>query len=59
MYEGDISIETSSVEAGSDVASMVDNEHLKCTATIYIYPYITSESAVSGTNFSSLLTLIL
>ena len=30
---------------------MVDNEHLKCTATLPLY--ITSESAVSRTNFSA------
>ena len=32
---------------------MVDNEYLKCTATLPVY--ITSESAVSQTNFSALL----
>ena len=32
---------------------MVDNEHLKCTATLPLY--ITLESDVSRTNFSSLL----
>ena len=32
---------------------MVDNEHLKCTATLPLY--MTSESAVSRTNFSTLL----
>ena len=34
MYEGGISIETYSAGAGRDVASIVDNEHLKCTATL-------------------------
>ena len=33
MYEGGISIETHSAGAGRDIASIVDNEHLKCTAT--------------------------
>ena len=33
MYDGGISIETYSAGAGGDVASMVDNEQLKCTAT--------------------------
>ena len=32
---------------------MVDNEQLKCTATLSLY--ITAESAVSRTNFSALL----
>ena len=53
MYDGGISIETYSAGAGRDVASMLDNEHLKCTATLPLY--ITSESAVSRTNFSALL----
>ena len=53
MYEGGIGIETYSAGAGRDVASMVDNECLKCTATLPLC--ITSESAVSPTNFSSLL----
>ena len=44
---------TYSAGAGRDVASMVDNEHLKFTATLPLY--ITSESAVSWTNFSALL----
>ena len=35
--------------AGRDVASMMGNEHLKCTATLPLY--ITLESAVSWTNF--------
>ena len=52
MYEGGISIETYSAGAGTDVASMVDNEHMKCTATLPLY--ITLESAVSRTNFSAL-----
>ena len=39
--------------AGRDVASMVDNEHLKYTATLP--QYITLESAVSQTNSSALL----
>ena len=37
MYKGDISIETYSAAEGRDVASMVDNEHLKCTATLPLY----------------------
>ena len=38
MYDGGISIETYSAGTGStDVASMVDNEHLKCTATLPLY----------------------
>ena len=49
MSEGGTSIETYSAGAGRDVASMVDNEHLKCTATLLLY--ITLESAVSRTNF--------
>ena len=32
-YDGGISIETFSAGAGRDVASMADNEQLKCTAT--------------------------
>ena len=53
MYEGGISIEIYSEGAGRDVASMVVNEHLKCSSTLP--PYITSESAVSRKNFSILL----
>ena len=34
MYDGGISTETYSAGAGRDVASMVDNEQLKCTATL-------------------------
>ena len=34
MYEGVTCIETYSAGAGADVASMVDNEHLKCTAKL-------------------------
>ena len=49
MYDGGISIETYSAGAGRDVASMVDNEQLKCTATLL--QYITSESAVSTDEF--------
>ena len=41
MYERGRSIETYSAGAGRDVASMVDNEHLKCTAALPLY--ITSE----------------
>ena len=37
MYDGGISIETYSEGAGRDVASMVDNEQLKCTATLPLY----------------------
>ena len=40
-----------SAGAGRDVASMVDNEHLKCTATLPLY--ITAETAVSRTDFSA------
>ena len=50
-YDGGISIETYLAGAGRDVATMVDNEHLKCTATLPLY--IISESAVSRTNFSA------
>ena len=53
MYDGGINIETYSAGAGKDIASMVDNEQLKCTATLPLY--ITTESAVSRTNFSALL----
>ena len=53
MYDGGISIDTYSAGAGRDVASMVNNEQLKCTATLPLY--ITSESAVSRTKFSALL----
>ena len=49
MYDGGISIETYSAVGGKDVASMLDNEHLKCTATLPLY--ISLESAVSWTNF--------
>ena len=49
MYEGGISIETYLAGGGRDVASMVNNEHLKCTATLPLY--VNSESAVSRTNF--------
>ena len=34
MHEGGISIETYSAGACTDVASMVDNEHLRCTAML-------------------------
>ena len=44
---------TYSAGAGRDVASMADNDHLKCTATLPLY--ITSGSAVSRTNFFALL----
>ena len=37
MYDGGISIETYSAGAGGDVASMVDKEQLKCTATLPLY----------------------
>ena len=37
MHGGRISIETYSAGADRDVASMVDNEHLKCTATLPLY----------------------
>ena len=53
MYDEGISIETYLEGAGREVASMVDNGQLKCTATLPLY--ITSESAVSRTNFSALL----
>ena len=49
MYGGGISIESYSAGAGRDIASMVDNEHLKSTATLPLY--ITSESAVWQTRF--------
>ena len=52
MDNGGIRIETYSARAGRDVASMVDNEQLKCTATLLLH--ITPESAVSRTNFSML-----
>ena len=44
---------TYSAGSGRDVASMVDNEHLKCTATLPLYK--TSENAVSQTKFSAFL----
>ena len=53
MYDAGISIETYLAEAVRDVAPMVDNEQLKCTATLPLN--ITPESAVSHTNFSELL----
>ena len=53
MHDGGLSIKNYLVEAGRDVASMVHNEQQKCTATLPLY--ITSESAVSRTNFSTLL----
>ena len=34
MYDGGISIETYLAGTGRDVASIVDKEHLKCTATL-------------------------
>ena len=37
MYDGGTSMETYSAGAGRDVASMVDDEQLKCTATLSIY----------------------
>ena len=55
MYGGGLSIETYLAGAGRDVASIVDNEQLKCTASLTIYIYKTSESAVSRKNFSVLL----
>ena len=55
MYDGGTSMETYSAGAGRDVASMVDDEQLKCTATLSLY--INSESAVARTNFSALLLL--
>ena len=53
MYEGGINVETYSAGAGTDVVSMVDYKQLKYTALLPLY--ITSESAVSQTNFSTLL----
>ena len=52
-----IIIETYSAGAGRDVASMVDNKQLKCTATLPLY--ITLERAVSQTNFHTFATFIL
>ena len=49
MYDGGISIETYSAGAGRDVASMVDHEQLKCTATLPLW------GADSRKNFSALL----
>ena len=40
MYDGGLSIETYLAGAGRDVASIVDNEQLKCTASLTIYIYI-------------------
>ena len=57
MYDGDISIETYSAGAGGDVASMVDNEQLKCTATLPLY--ITLGSTHSRTFFWAFATLTL
>ena len=37
MYEGSISIETNSAGAGTDVASMMDNEHLSALLRYTIY----------------------
>ena len=37
MKEVALSIETYLAGAGRDVASMVDNEPLKCTATLHLY----------------------
>ena len=51
--DDNLSSKTYSAGAGRDVASMVDNEHLKSTATLPLY--ITSENAVSRTNFCALL----
>ena len=53
MYEGGISIRTYSAGAGRDVASIVDNKHLKGTDPLPLY--ITSESAFSQTYFYALL----
>ena len=59
MYDGGINIETYSAGAGRDVASMVDNEKLNCTATVPLY--ITSETRVRVTEefFRDFATLIL
>ena len=53
MYDGGISIEIYSARAGKDVAPTVDNEQLKCTATLPLH--ITLESAISQTNFSAVM----
>ena len=53
MYDEDRSIETYSADAGRDVASMVDNEQLMCTAMLPLY--IAPKNAVSRKNFSMLL----
>ena len=37
MYDGGLSIETYLAGAGRDVASIVDNEKLKCTGSLTIY----------------------
>ena len=60
MYEG--GKETYSAEADRDVSSMVDNEHLKYTATIPLYTkqlYILGKCRLTEKLFKALATLIL
>ena len=59
MYEEGISIETYSAGAGTDVASMVDNEHLKCTATYATPIYNLGKCRLTDEFFRAFATLIL
>ena len=59
MYYGGISIETYSAGAGRDVTSMVDNEHLKYTATLSLYNYNLENGRLTDEFFRSFATLIL
>ena len=59
MYDRGISIETYSAGAGRDVASMVDNEHLKCTATLPPPIYNLRKCCLTNEFFRAFATLIL
>ena len=58
MYDGGISKEFYLAGAGRDVASMVDNEQLKCTATLPRY-YNLGKCRLTDEFFRSFATLIL
>ena len=57
MYDGGISIETYSAGAVRD-ASMVDNEQLKCTATLPLYRYNLGKCGLTDEFFRAFATLI-
>ena len=59
MYDEGISKETYSAGVDRDVASMVDNEHLKCTAELPLYIYKLWKCRLTDEFFLTFATLIL